>query len=113
MGHPRRSVKCNPPISGAQRRTRELILFYFWTQLFGFLWVLFLFWVDVIPGFGQASSFEDFFLKVNSALECHFGLVEESVKGCDKVPLVFILNTLSYVGADVFLIALMAVSDGK
>ena len=67
----------------------------------------------MIPGFGQATSFQDFFLKLNSALQCHFGLVDGSVVGCDKVPLIFVLNTLSCVGAEVFLIALMAVFDGK
>ncbi len=89
-----------------------MILFYFWTQLFGFLWVLALFWADIIPGFGQAASFEDFFLKLNRALECHFGIVDKAIVGCEKVPLVFVLNTFSYVGSDLLLICLMAVSEG-
>ena len=101
------------PFLGAQRRTKELLVFYFWAQLFGFLWVLVLFWADIIPGFGQASSIEDFFLKLNQALACHFGIIDDATRGCDKVPLIFVLNTFSYVGADVFLICLMAVSEGR
>ena len=102
-----------PSFPGAQRRTKELLLFYFWTQLFGFLWVLLLFWADVIPGFGQASSFVDFFSKLNKALECHFGIMDDSARGCEKVPVIFVLNTFAYVGNDVFLICLMAVSEGE
>jgi len=99
--------------TSAQRRTKELLVFYFWAQLFGFLWVLVLFWSDIIPGFGQASSVEDFFLKLNQALACHFGIINSSARGCEKVPLIFVLNTFAYVGADVFLICLMAVSEGS
>ena len=39
--------------------------------------------------------------------------MDDSARGCEKVPVIFILNTFAYVGNDVFLICLMAVSEGE
>jgi len=99
---------------GAQLLTKELLLFYFWAQFMGFLWLFPLFWLDVIPKFGQALSLTDFGDKFKEALVCHFWpTLDPSNSGCKKVPLVFVMNSISYVGADVFLICLMAVSEGS
>jgi hypothetical protein len=100
-------------LKGAQKHTKELLLFYFWTQFFGFFWVIALCWMDVIPGFGQSTSFANMMNKFQSGIACNYGIGQVTTKGCDKVPLIFVLNAVSYVGADVFLICLMAVSEGK
>ncbi|XP_048734444.2 uncharacterized protein LOC125650310 [Ostrea edulis] len=56
--------------------TMETIHMMFWSYLFCFLSLLALFWTDLIPGFGDASTIKMFWEKLSFDFECFLGAAD-------------------------------------
>ncbi|XP_020900571.1 uncharacterized protein LOC110239198 [Exaiptasia diaphana] len=76
----------------------NIVYFLFWQSVYQLFSVLLMFWVDVIPGYGFTSSFEQFGKNWWFGLQCFFGSA-----GCDSDPgargtMFILMYVLAYVG---------------
>ncbi|KAK7093807.1 hypothetical protein V1264_007497 [Littorina saxatilis] len=55
-----------------QQTETHSLSFITWTQVFLFVTMTLLFWVDFIPFFGMATSFEDFSQRLQRGIKCNF-----------------------------------------
>lgn len=55
-----------------EEQNTNLLKTLFWTSLFQFGFMLLLFWVDLIPGFGYSSSISDFISNFGGEVSCFF-----------------------------------------
>lgn len=67
-----------------------------WQSLYTLLTVGFLFWTDIIPGFGTSQTFEDFSTRFSNGFSCFFDPGSTSVGKCNYSALLGIIYTFAY-----------------
>ncbi|ESO84332.1 hypothetical protein LOTGIDRAFT_236301 [Lottia gigantea] len=83
--------------------------FLMWTQVFQILTIFPMFWVDFIPGFGEASSIHQFGDKLSRGIHCTFTLADPSCNGLMGKMWLFIVG---YCMANLFQFLLIEYAEG-
>ncbi|KAK3733361.1 hypothetical protein QZH41_013687 [Actinostola sp. cb2023] len=86
----------------------DMLYILFLTELFQFLFILALFWVDALPFFGNVDSINKVFVNFYFGLRCFFGYA-----GCSFYPALYgTLYILSFIGYFVGSACLLRYSEG-
>ena len=96
----------------SSRRPKEVFLINFYAQFGSLLVLVILFWVDLAPGFGQASSIHDFWQRFVNGFLCHYQPSSLPGSHCGETLVVSFACIAAFACFLTFQVLLMAFTEG-